>query len=122
MISIHNINLNVFRVNPNITPSPGNLAKSVWKGTSNMTSFAHVDYPTQHPGVVRAENAIAALKNFAAGFDGARGAASLMLAAVCAVAVLNGISTIVVTYDGCGDEGQIHSIVLQGPADHDGKK
>lgn len=26
-----------------------------------MTSFAHVDYPTQHPGVVRAENAIAAL-------------------------------------------------------------
>lgn len=47
-------------------------------------------------------------------------APSLMLAAVCAVAVLNGISTIVVTYDGCGDEGQIHSIVLQGPADHDG--
>lgn len=49
-----------------------------------MTSFAHVDYPTQHPGVVRAENAIAALKNAAAGFDGARGAASLMLAAVVA--------------------------------------
>lgn len=49
-----------------------------------MTSFAHVDYPTQHPGVVRAENAIAALKNVAASFDGARGAASLMLAAVVA--------------------------------------
>ena len=49
-----------------------------------MTSFAHVSYPTQHPGVVRAENAIAALKNVAAGFDGARGAASLMLAAVVA--------------------------------------
>jgi hypothetical protein len=49
-----------------------------------MTSFVHVDYPTQHPGVVRAENAIAALKNAAAGFDGARGAASLMLAAVVA--------------------------------------
>ena len=49
-----------------------------------MTSFAHVDYPTQHPGVVRAENAISALKNVAAGFDGARGAASLMLAAVVA--------------------------------------
>lgn len=53
-----------------------------------MTSFAHVDYPTQHPGVVRAENAIAALKNFAAGFDGARGAASLMLAAVVAALVV----------------------------------
>jgi hypothetical protein len=49
-----------------------------------MTSFAHVDYPTQHPGVVRAENAFAALKNIATGFDGARGAASLMLAAVVA--------------------------------------
>ena len=47
-------------------------------------------------------------------------APSLMLAAVCAAAVLNGINTIVVTYDGCGDEGQIHSIVLQGPADEDG--
>jgi len=49
-----------------------------------MTSFAHVDYPTQHLGVARAENAIAALKNVAAGFDGARGAASMMLAAVVA--------------------------------------
>ena len=49
-----------------------------------MTSYAHVNYPTEHPGVVRAENAIAALQNIAAGFDGARGAASLMLAAVVA--------------------------------------
>ena len=49
-----------------------------------MTNFAHVDYPTEHPGVARAENAFAALKNIAAGFDGARGAASLMLAAVVA--------------------------------------
>ena len=49
-----------------------------------MTSFAHVDYPTQHPGVIRAENAFSALKAVAAAFDGARGAASLMLAAVVA--------------------------------------
>ncbi len=47
-----------------------------------MTNFVHVDYPTEHPGVVRAENAAAALKGIAAGFDSARGAASLMLAAV----------------------------------------
>ncbi len=47
-----------------------------------MTSFAHVDYPTEHPGVVRAENAVAALKSAAANFDGARGAATLLLAAV----------------------------------------
>jgi len=47
-----------------------------------MTSFAHVDYPTEHPGVVRAENAVAALKGAASNFDGARGAATLLLAAV----------------------------------------
>lgn len=47
-----------------------------------MTSFAHVEYPTEHPGVVRAENAAAALKQAVAHFDGARGAASLLLAAV----------------------------------------
>lgn len=47
-----------------------------------MTAFAHVEYPTEHPGVVRAENAAAALKDVAARFDGARGAASLLLAAV----------------------------------------
>lgn len=51
------------------------------KGTE-MTNFVHVDYPTEHPGVVRAENAAAALKGIAAGFDSARGAASLLLAAV----------------------------------------
>ncbi|MDH4447085.1 MAG: hypothetical protein QE488_05540 [Acidovorax sp.] len=47
-----------------------------------MTSFVHVYYPTEHLGVVRAENAAAALKSAAAGFDGARGAATLLLAAV----------------------------------------
>ncbi len=47
-----------------------------------MTSFAHVSYPTEHPGVVRAENAAANLKSAAANFDGARGAATLLLAAV----------------------------------------
>lgn len=53
-----------------------------------MTSFAHVDYPTEHPGVVRAENAAAALKGAAARFDGARGAASLLLAAVVSAMVV----------------------------------
>lgn len=47
-----------------------------------MTSFAHVDYPTEHSGVIRAQNAAAALKGIAAGFDSARGAASLLLAAI----------------------------------------
>lgn len=47
-----------------------------------MTAFAHVEHLTEHPGVVRAENAAAALKRVAANFDGARGAATLLLAAV----------------------------------------
>jgi hypothetical protein len=47
-----------------------------------MTSFAHVEYSTEHAGVIRAENAAAAIKGMASHFDGARGAASLLLAAV----------------------------------------
>jgi hypothetical protein len=47
-----------------------------------MTSFAHVDYPTEHPGVVRAQRAARTLKHLARGFDGARGAATLLLAAI----------------------------------------
>lgn len=49
-----------------------------------MTSFAHVEYPTEHPGVVRAERAVQSIKRLAAGFDGARASASLLLAAVVA--------------------------------------
>jgi hypothetical protein len=47
-----------------------------------MTAFAHVEHITEHPGVVRAENAAAALKRASQRFDGARGAATLLLAAV----------------------------------------
>lgn len=47
-----------------------------------MTSFAHITYPTEHAGVIRAENAAAAIKDVAHRFEGTRGAASLLLAAV----------------------------------------
>lgn len=49
-----------------------------------MTSFAHVDYPSQHPGVVRAERAAQSLRHAVRGFDGARAGASLLLAAIVA--------------------------------------
>jgi len=49
-----------------------------------MTSFAHVDYPTQHAGVVRAERAAQSLKQAVRGFDGNRAGASLLLAAIVA--------------------------------------
>ncbi|HWP13233.1 MAG TPA: hypothetical protein VNN06_15530 [Ramlibacter sp.] len=47
-----------------------------------MTSFAHVDYPREHAGVVRAERAAQTLTQAARGFDGTRAGASLLLAAI----------------------------------------
>jgi hypothetical protein len=49
-----------------------------------MTTFVQANYPTVHQGVVRAERAAESLQAFASGFDGARGAATLLLAAVVA--------------------------------------
>lgn len=46
------------------------------------SSFVHVEYPTEHPGVVRAERAAAALGRAARRVDGARGLASFLLAAL----------------------------------------
>ncbi len=52
-----------------------------------MTSFAHVDYPSQHPGVARAERVAKDLTQVARGFDATRASASLMLAAIVAALV-----------------------------------
>jgi hypothetical protein len=49
-----------------------------------MTSFAHVDYPSQHGGVVRAERAAKTLKRAARRLDPTRAGASLLLAAIVA--------------------------------------
>ena len=46
-----------------------------------MIAFARADNPTQHSGVQRAGNGAAAVQRTGAGFDGARGAASRLLAA-----------------------------------------
>ncbi len=47
-----------------------------------MTSFVHVDYPTQHPGVIRAERVATSLSATIRNFDGARAGATLLLSAV----------------------------------------
>jgi hypothetical protein len=47
-----------------------------------MTSFVHVDMPAQHPGVARAERAFTTLRSIGRSFEGARGGATLLLAAV----------------------------------------
>ena len=48
------------------------------------TSFANVQYPATHAGVERAARAVAAFKDIARSFDGARATASLLLAAIVA--------------------------------------
>ena len=45
-----------------------------------MASFVHVEQPVQHPGVARAIEAADSIRGIAHSFDGARGAASLLLA------------------------------------------
>lgn len=47
-------------------------------------SFIRVDQPTQHPGVVRAERAVETLTHAVRSLGGARGTASLLLAAIVA--------------------------------------
>lgn len=53
-----------------------------------MTSFAPADFPTEHPGVVRFQRAAEVVRNLITGFDGARGTASLLLAAIVAALVV----------------------------------
>lgn len=46
-----------------------------------MSSFVHTEYSLQHPGVVRAEQAVQSVR---AGLRGGRGSAALLLAAIVA--------------------------------------
>lgn len=43
-----------------------------------MTSFVHLDYSNQHPGVARFESAIGAVKQAGRGFPGAYGAVAAL--------------------------------------------
>ncbi|MDO8457276.1 MAG: hypothetical protein Q7T07_10240 [Burkholderiaceae bacterium] len=47
-----------------------------------MTSFVHPTYPTHHQGVERAEHAIENVTQVVHNFDGARGLATFLLAAI----------------------------------------
>ena len=46
--------------------------------------FAHTDYPTEHPGVVRAERVIERARSLRRGFDSTRSLAAMLLASVVA--------------------------------------
>ena len=47
-----------------------------------MASFIHINQPEQHTGILRAQEAVESIKDVAHSFDGARGAATLLLAAI----------------------------------------
>ena len=47
-----------------------------------MTSFAHADYPQQHAGVIRAEQAVEAFKQVAADLQNPKGPLASLLAPV----------------------------------------
>ena len=49
-----------------------------------MTAFAHVDHPTEHPGVVRAERVVQNAKELAHRLDSTRATATVLLAAIVA--------------------------------------
>lgn len=53
-----------------------------------LTSFAHVDQPSQHPGVVRAELVAKSIQNAVNNFDAARSSASMLLAAIVAACLV----------------------------------
>ncbi|MEO6016735.1 MAG: hypothetical protein ABIP46_05725 [Polaromonas sp.] len=53
-----------------------------------MTSFVHLNYSKEHPGVTRVESALVAAQQLQKGFSGTRGLASLLLSAVAAAVMV----------------------------------
>ena len=53
-----------------------------------MTSFVHIEYSKQHPGVERVESAIEAALHLRQGFSGTRGLATLLLSAIAAAVMV----------------------------------
>ncbi len=49
-----------------------------------MTSFVHLEYSKQHPGVTRVESALDAAQQMRQGFSSTRGLAALLLSAIVA--------------------------------------
>ena len=53
-----------------------------------MTSFVHIEYSNQHPGVVRLEAAIASAQQIKRSFSGTRSLAALLLSAIAAAVMV----------------------------------
>jgi len=65
-----------------------------------MTSFVHTEYATEHPGVVRAEQAVASIRYALDQFSGSRATASVLLAAVVSALVVTANQVIDTWTDG----------------------
>ena len=53
-----------------------------------MTSFVHIEYSNQHPGLARIESAIDAAQQLHQGFSGTRGLAGLLHSAIAAAVMV----------------------------------
>ena len=53
-----------------------------------MTSFVHLDYSNQHPGVARVESAMEAAQQLRHGFSGTRALSTMLLSAVAAAVMV----------------------------------
>lgn len=70
-----------------------------------MTSFVHLEYSNQHPGVERVESVIATAQQIKRNFSGTRGLATLLLSAVAA-------AVMVVAYQVMDSMAEGHLLVL----------
>ena len=70
-----------------------------------MTSFVHLEYSNQHPGVVRLESAVASAQKIKRNFSGTRGLATLLLSAI-------GAAVMVVAYQVMDSMADGHLLVL----------
>ena len=75
------------------------------KREHTMTSFVHLEYSTQHPGVARLEAAFASAQAIKRGFSGTRSLATLLLSAIAA-------AVMVVAYQVMDSMAEGHLLVL----------
>src|SRR5688500_17575683 len=89
MISITNLKWPNISENPSIgSRKRQSRRRRIQRRQETMTSFVHVDHPTQHPGVMRAERVAESVKNLASRLDGTRAIATVLLAAIVASVVV----------------------------------
>ncbi|HSV53271.1 MAG TPA: hypothetical protein VLJ57_14225 [Burkholderiaceae bacterium] len=65
-----------------------------------MTSFVHTDFPTHHAGIARVEAAIESARELRKGFNGTKGLAAMLLAAVVSALLVVADQVIVTWADG----------------------